>query len=82
MKMQNGPILYPYSASLGACYEIGGCQHMDSFIGSAYFGYILRQTGWPVVSLQCFHDGHNVQSPKSVGRNQLQYIIPVLFCFF
>jgi hypothetical protein len=26
-------------------------QHMDSFISAAYFGYSLRQTGWPVARL-------------------------------
>lgn len=55
---------------------------MDGFIGAAYFGYSLRQTGWPVACLQCFHDGHYVQSSKFEGRNQPQNIIPVRLCFF
>lgn len=56
--------------------------HMDSFIGAACFGYSLRQAGWPVTSLPCFHDGHNVQSPRFEGHNQPQDIIPVWLCFF
>lgn len=55
---------------------------MDSFIGAAYFGYSLRQTGWSLARLQCFHDGHNVQSSKFEGRNQPQNIITLWLCFF
>ena len=34
---------------------------MDSFISASYFGYSLRQTGWPVTCLQCFHYGYCVK---------------------
>ncbi len=50
---------------------------MDSFIGASYFGYSLRQTGWPVTCLQCLHYGHYVQSSKFEGGYQPQNIIPV-----
>ncbi|CAD5640261.1 Uncharacterised protein [Escherichia coli] len=56
--------------------SLSGCYRRNAH-GAPYFGYSLRQTGWPVTCLQCFHYGHYVQSSKFEGGYQPQNIIPV-----